>query len=202
MKTIKLLLVALIVAMANLSFAQKISISKGSLSKLKGQKVINVEYDWSNPQIGKFKNEQDYLDKKSKEYDAKEPGRGDKWKEAWNGDKVARFQPDFEKLFNKHATKAGIYLGNEKVAKYTMIVKTTFIEPGFNVVVSRKSAKINLEIKIVETENKSNVICTIVSKDNPGRSMGFNDYDTGLRISEAYALAGKKMAAFVSKAVK
>lgn len=201
MKTIKLTLPALFLTFLSVGFAQKITVLEGSLAPLKGEKILNVEYDWSNAAVGKFKNEEDYITKKVAEYNEKEPGRGDKWREAWNGDKIGRFQPEFEKLFNKYSGKINLYLGNEKEAKYKAIVKTTFIEPGFNIYVTKKPASVDLTITIVETDNPSNVIAKIVSKGNPGRSYGMNDYDTGLRISESYALAGKKLAAFFVKQI-
>lgn len=201
MKTIKLGLFTLLVGITSVVTAQKITILDGSLNSLKGQKIINVEYDWTNSKVGKFANEQEYIDKKTKEYNEKEAGKGTKWAESWKGDKTGRFEPEFEKLFNKYTGKTGLYLGNEKTGKYTAIVKTTFIEPGFNIYVTKKPASVDLTIKIVETDNPDKVICTIVSKGNLGRSFGMNDYDTGLRISESYALAGKKLGAYIAKAV-
>lgn len=201
MKTLKLGLLSLLLGFTTVVSAQKITVLEGNLSSLKGQKIINVEYDWSNSKIGKYSNEQEYIDKKSKEYNEKEAGKGTKWAESWKGDKAGRFEPEFEKLFNKYTGKTGLYLGNEKAGKYTAIVKTTFIEPGFNVYVTKKPASVDLEITIVETDNKDKVICKIVSKGNPGRTMGLNDMDTGIRISESYALAGKKLGAYIAKAI-
>ncbi len=201
MKTIKFALIALFSGILSAGFAQKIAVLEGDLKVLKGETVLNVQYDWDDIAVGKFSKEEDYVNKKVSEYNEKEPGRGDKWREAWNGDKIGRFQPEFEKLFNKYSGKLNLYLGNEKAAKYTAIVKTTFIEPGFNVYVTKKPASVDLTITIVETDNPGKVVAKIVSKANPGRSYGMNDYDTGLRISESYALAGKKLAAFFVKQI-
>lgn len=201
MKTIKFALIALFSGILSAGFAQKITVLEGDLKVLKGETVLNVQYDWDGIAVGKFSKEEEYINKKVSEYNEKEPGRGDKWRESWNGDKIGRFQPEFEKLFNKYSGKLNLYLGNEKAAKYTAIVKTTFIEPGFNVYVTKKPASIDLTITIVETDNPGKVVAKIVSKANPGRSYGMNDYDTGLRISESYALAGKKLAAFFVKQI-
>ena len=84
-------------------------------------------------------------------------------------------------------------------AKYTMIMSTTYTEPGFNIYVTRKNAHINAEYTIVETADHSKVIAKIIMLKAPGRTMGGNDYDTGARIEEAYAAAGKRLSLFIMK---
>ena len=86
---------------------------------------------------------------------------------------------------------------NDKNAKYTLIFNTLRTEPGYNVVISRKDASIDGEANIVETANPSNVIATISVKNAPGRIFGGYDYDTGVRLQEAYATAGKKLGKFI-----
>jgi len=93
-----------------------------------------------------------------------------------------------------------VYVSEENAdAKYTMIVKTTFTEPGFNVYVTRKPAVINVIIDIVETKNPENVVVSISSKNNKGTALGMNDMDTGVRITEAYAKCGKEIGKYLSK---
>ena len=84
-------------------------------------------------------------------------------------------------------------------ANYTMIVETTFTEPGFNVGVMSKVASINLKITFVDKSGKEMAKMTIDKV--PGRdAMGF-DYDTGVRIEEAYAKAGKSVGKFIDKKI-
>ena len=80
-----------------------------------------------------------------------------------------------------------------KDAKYTMIVKTVSIEPGWNIGISRKNAEIDLEVWIVETANKSSKLASFTISNVPGGTAFGYDFDTGLRISEAYAKAGKSL---------
>lgn len=82
-------------------------------------------------------------------------------------------------------------------AKYTLIFKTLSIEPGYNVGVMRKNAQIDAEVWIVETANKSNKLATFTISDVPGGTAFGYDFDSGLRISEAYANAGKKLGKFL-----
>ncbi len=74
-------------------------------------------------------------------------------------------------------------------AKYTLIVHTTYVEPGFNVGVMRKNAYLNYKIDLVETAGKKSVAEIILSNVAGGQFGGF-DYDSGTRIAESYAKAG------------
>ena len=78
-------------------------------------------------------------------------------------------------------------------AKYTLIFKTLSIEPGYNIGISRKNAEIDAEVWIVETANKTNKLATFTISNVPGGTAFGYDFDTGLRISEAFANAGKKL---------
>lgn len=196
-KQLTLLLIA--AAMAGTASAQKIKIQEGNLKDLKGQTKMNVVYDYSNMGVGSYAKEDDYIKKKTADYNAKEPGRGDDWAKKWEGDRKNRFEPSFVELFNK---KSPVMIGDFADAKYTMKVHTTFTEPGFNVYVTRKNASINVEITVYETANPDKPICKILGFKFPGRTFGGYDYDTGTRISEAYAKAGKDLGAFFGKNLK
>jgi len=180
--------------------AQKIKVTDGDPSVLKGQVSVKVEYTYHDMAVGKYKKEQEYIDRKVKDYNDDEPGRGDEWAKAWVNDRNARFEPKFEELINDHLDKTGIIVSeNTEESSYTMIVHTVFTEPGYNVVVSRKPAMINLVVSIVETSNPENVLAVIEIEKAPGNSVGGTDYDTGQRISEAYAKAAKELAQFLEK---
>jgi hypothetical protein len=66
------------------------------------------------------------------------------------------------------------------------------------VYVTRKNATINAEAWIVETASQK-VIAKISVEKVPGRTFGGNDYDTGIRITECYADAGKHLGKFIKK---
>lgn len=180
-------------------WAQKVKVLEGSLDVLKGIEKINLEYDYSDMGVGKYANEADYVDKKKSDYNEKEAGRGDEWEKAWKADRKNRFQPQFEELFNKYS---GVTAGNIPSAKYTLIFKTKFTEPGFNVYVTRKNAEIDGEVLIVETANHDNVVARISVLNCKGRTFGGNDYDTGTRIQESYAVAGKGVGKFFKNELK
>jgi hypothetical protein len=185
------------------SFAQRVDLRSGDVSVLSGQKTVNIEYDYSSFGVGKFATEQEYLDKKSAEYNSKEAGKGDTWKKAWFEDRKARFEPKFEELFNKGLGEKGLQaVQGRPDAAYTLIVRTKFIEPGFNVGVMRKNAYVDYEVDLVESTNKSAKVAEITMRNVPGGQFGGFDFDTGVRIAESYAKAGKSLAAFLEKKLK
>ena len=196
MKSIKLSLVALcLTLLASFTNAQHVKLLEGSIDALKNEKDITVEFTYNDMRVGKYDKEVDYVNEKKADYNKKEPGKGDTWAKNWEADRKYRYEPKFNELFEKYAemtVKPG--------AKYTLIFNTNFTEPGFNIGISRKSAQINGEATIVETANKSKVIAKIRIEKAPGNSFwSGNDFDTGDRISECYATAGKGLGKFIKK---
>lgn len=188
----KMAVTVLLTALCIPAMAQKIKLVSGDLAPLKDQKELNVEFTYDHLSVGKD-SEEDYIRKKTAEYNKKEEGKGDTWAKAWKDDRPMRYEPKFDSLFNDNGDmKAGSFPN----AKYTMIFHTTFIEPGFNVGVARKNSYIDAEATIVETADRNKVVAKISIEDAPGRMMGF-DFDTGMRIMESYAVSGKKLAKFL-----
>ncbi|HVM87719.1 MAG TPA: hypothetical protein VMT76_05990 [Puia sp.] len=193
MKRIKITALFLVFTIACITLnAQSIKFQEGSLAALKDEKSISVEFTYDNMGVGKFDKEQDYISKKKDEYNKKEAGKGDTWAESWVSDRKHEYEPSFIDLFEKHSDMTV----SLKPAKYTMIFHTTYTEPGYNIYVTRKNASIDAEVTIVETANRANVIAVISIRRAPGRTFGGNDYDTGVRIKECYADAGKYLGKF------
>jgi hypothetical protein len=171
--------------------AQKVKTITGDDDILKSESSINIEFVYDGLSVGKYKNEPDYVAAKTEEYNKKEPGKGDTWAASWARDKQSRFEPKFIELFKEHS---GMSIMTD--AKYTLIFKTISIEPGYNIGITRKNAEIDAEVWIVETANRSNKLAAFTISNVPGGTAFGYDFDTGLRISEAYANAGKKLAKF------
>lgn len=188
----KMAVTVLLAALCIPATAQKIKLVNGDLAPLKDQKELNVEFTYDHLSVGKD-SEEDYIRKKTAEYNKKEDGKGDTWAKAWKDDRPTRYEPKFDSVFNDNGD---IKAGSFPNAKYTMIFHTSFIEPGFNVGVARKNSYIDAEATIVETADRNKVVAKISIEDAPGRMMGF-DFDTGMRIMESYAVTGKKLAKFL-----
>lgn len=185
-KITNFLMITLFVSMqAN---AQKVKNTSGNADILKSETTVNIEFTYDDISVGKFKNEQEYITTKTEEYNKKEPGKGDSWAISWKNDRQSRFEPKFIELFK---INSGMSILTD--AKYTLIFKTLSIEPGYNVGIKRKNAQIDAEVWIVETANKTNKLASFTISDVPGGTAFGYDFDTGLRISEAFANAGKKL---------
>ncbi|MES1220212.1 MAG: hypothetical protein ABUT20_32220 [Bacteroidota bacterium] len=174
------------------ALAQKIRVKEGNRDVLKNENSINLEFTFDNLSVGKYDKEQDYIKAKTDEYNKKEPGRGDTWAKRWKDDQGSRFPSDFVDLFTKNSK-----MTTDKNAKYTLIFHTTSIEPGFNIGITRKNAYIDGEVLIVETADKSKVVTKLSLDNAPGKVFMGNDYDTGERISEAFAKAGKELGKYL-----
>lgn len=178
--------------------AQKIKLIEGDLSPLQGETTISTKFTYDNMSVGKYDKESDYIAKKTEEYNKKEPGRGDTWAKSWVSDRERTFEPKFIELFER---ETAMTVSKKKPAKYTLIFKTLSTEPGYNVGIMRGNAYINAEIWIVETATDK-TIAKISLQKAPGRSYGGYDFDTGGRIAECYADAGKYVGKFIKKKSK
>lgn len=195
-KSFMILLVASFAS--SVTFAQKLQLIEGDLAALKGQTAVNTEFVYDNMIIGKDLTEKDYIAERKAKFDEKEAGRGDKWEQAWVADRKERFEPQFRELFAKYSDVSTV----GENATYTLIFKTTRTEPGFNVGVMRRPAFIDAEAWFVETADRSKVVAKVSIRNSPGRDAWGMDFETGARLQEAYAKAGKELGAFLKKKTK
>jgi len=180
--------------------AQSITVTSGSLDFIKGEKVLETSYTYNDMLVGRM-TEKEYVDKKVSEYNAKEEGRGDSWRESWIRDRERRFEPIFEELFNKHMEGTGIVVRKNQGATYRLEINTDFTEPGFNVGVVRKNATIDLTCSVFNMETGEHVAAIKIRNSSANSFMG-TDFDAGYRIQECYAKAGRELAKFIRKKAK
>ncbi len=198
----KLIMLLCLMMAVSVTYGQKVVKVSGNLTPLKGEKVFNLVYSYDNLMVGS-KKEASYIEEKVKKYNSDEPGKGDQWKEAWFNDREARFQPKFEELFNKYLEDGGMSAAtNSPDAKYTIHIKTTMIDPGWNVGVSRRPAYLNVTIEIYETETPSNMTAKFKVTKIPGSDVMGYDFESGWRIAEAYAKLGKIFGKYMIKNLK
>ena len=206
-KKLSIIVLGVLTALAGTSvgYGSIVKLQSGSLAFLKGETQVNVEYSYEGMRVSKFAREQDYIDKKVAEFNNKEAGKGELWHKGWVDDRARRYQPKFEELLNRFLTagKSSLKFGSFKDAKYTLILKTTFTEPGWaGLGLIRQSALINAEAVFMETQNRATPLATLTITKSPGFAALGYDYDPALRIQESYAKAGKELGIFISKKVK
>lgn len=180
------------------AIAQKIRLETGNIAEVMKEKTINIKYDYSSFGVGKYKTEAEYVKYKMEAAEKEAPGGGERWKQGWEGARESRYQPKFEELINKGLMKKGIVVKAAPESKYTLTVKTTFVEPGFNVGVMRHNAEVSFEYIFTETANPSIIVAKMTQEKVPGGQFGGGDYDMGSRLAESYAKGGKMLAAYLS----
>jgi hypothetical protein len=182
--------------------SQDMEVVTGDFGFLKDQKEINVEFDYSKMTLMKEKKtEAQYVEDRAKELNDDKKGVGDIWKKKWNPSKELIWNPKFLELINVVLLKEDkevSYQEDLNAAKYTLIVETVWVYPGWDAGIMKQPAKVSTNLKFVETANKSNVLLEISSENAPGDQWG-NNYSNESRIGEGYAKTAKSLAKMLLK---
>ena len=198
----KQLMLIVVLLCTTLMFSQKVKVTKGDFKNLKGITAYNLEFDYSNLSIPKYKSEEEFLEDKMSKRDEKDPESGEKFKESWFADRENRYEPKFIESFNKRFDDGEVKAGKDIGAAYTMKVHTTLMYAGYNVGVVRQNSKIEATISVYKTGEPNNVIFAAeYTKVEGSGAMGY-DFDSGYRISEAYAKLAKELASNIQKKAK
>src|SRR5690606_31196453 len=84
-------------------------------------------------------------------------------------------------------------------AEYTMKIHSTMMWAGYNVGIVRKNAKLEATVSVYKTSNPSEVLWSAnYTKVEGSGAMGY-DFDSGYRITEAYAKIAKEVAHNIKK---
>ena len=197
----KLALVFFVFLMGMVS-AQKMKVTSGNFDFLKGQTELNLQMDYSHVEFYKENmNEAAYITKQEKDIQkaGKSPDEFEKWKKDWEYSKDTQFVDKFLASMNKNSEiKTSV---NNSSAKYTLIVETVWIYPGWFGGIMNQPSKLSTLLKFVETADSSHVLLEIESKNAPGDNfVGLpNNND---RISEGYAKTAKTLAHLIEKKIK
>lgn len=185
--------------------AQDVKNSKGSLSVLKDQTSVNVEFNYSGLKLMKENfTEAEYVKNRTEDLNKKVAGNGDIWAKKWKASKELIWNPKFLELINVVLTKEKkpiLFKEENTSAKYTLMVNVDWIFPGWDAGVMKQHAKVTTTIKLVETSNKSNVLYEANFVEAPGDQWG-NNYSNENRIGEGFAKTGKTLAKLILKSIK
>ena len=197
----KLLLLSVLFIATTMS-AQDMDVLKGDFAFLKDQKEINVEFDYSKMTVLKEKKtEEQYVTDRTKELNDKNKGVGDIWKKKWYSAKELIWNPKFLELMNvifSKDKKDVTFQEGLTDAKYTLIVQTVWVYPGWDAAVMKQAAKVTTNLKVVETKNRSNVVLEVKSEEAPGDQWG-NNFSNESRIGEGFAKTAKSLAKMMIK---
>jgi hypothetical protein len=176
--------------------SQNVTLVTGNLLFLKGQGNIRIAYDYSSMKVGNM-TEEDYIKKKFNDY-KDSPGRGEKWYTAWRSDRKQFFQPAFEENMNKHIAPLFITSFDTSTA-YVLVVKTTYLEPGFRAYrYVKEAARINLTYTFINTRTRE-VVAVLSSYEV---RCTYNSYDVASRVKSAYGNAGRILGKYIANIQK
>ena len=187
--------------LTGITFAQDMNVVKGNFDFIKNQKEINIEFDYSNfTMMKENKTEKQYVEERTAELNEKYKGNGNIWQKKWYSAKELIWTPKFLELINVVLQKEKKDLNFQEGLNtpYTLIVKTTWLYPGWDAGIMKQPAKVSTNLKFVETANKSNVLLEITSEEAPGDQWG-NNFSNESRLGEGYAKTAKSLAKLIAK---
>jgi hypothetical protein len=170
-------------------------IESGSLAFLQQERRVNLEYDYSDMEVGQnIKDclpEQEYVASQVTRLNAKKPGEGDAWRLEWIGQRISRLQPRFTQLLNKQFAADNIPLefGEFKDAKYTLILKPKTMLPR----------SLTADVLFIQTGNRTNTLAVVKMVNIPGDGGGWGGVPDS---SDAYANAGKNLGVLIRGKIK
>ncbi|MGB0368366.1 MAG: hypothetical protein ACPGU4_00950 [Flavobacteriales bacterium] len=207
MKTIKLLTTALLIGATSVAFAQKTKISTGDFTELKGQTEVNLVFDYSElecvggaPFSKKKKPESEWVEEMRTKKNNKEAGTGDDWVKRWNTAKTASFEPNFEIKMSEMWKGTTVKRGLDN-AKYTLVIKVLYTDPGFSIGVSSSDAWLNADISVVETGSDKAISSLSMTgikgasatKSIPGMPVDIGGMTFEKRLGESYEKMAKSL---------
>jgi len=193
MKILKLMLIfILLVSATSKAISQVITLTEGSFKILLSEKNVNLKFTFDSLQVGKYKNEADYVNKKVSEMNKKYPGKGDDWAANWTKQRKTLFEPAFIKTFVSSSGKDTL-----STAAYTLIFNTNFIEQGFSTsgILVHKDPEIRGELLLIKSDGSSGIIARAKLTKAIGKAGPH--FETGDHVDAAYAEAGDGSGAFI-----
>ncbi|HCM32867.1 hypothetical protein [Chryseobacterium sp.] len=201
----KLFLLVFMVIMTTAAFGQeKMNLVSGGFEVLKDQTEVNVELTFEDVLFMKENiTETQYLENRKKQV-LDNPKRGEKawnmWITEWERYKKEEYINYFTKGLNK--TYKDILFKKDSSAKYTLLLETKWIFPGWHAGLTMMTAEINGTVKLVETNNHSVVLAEVelnkfdrfVNNDEVVMEYG--------RIAGAYESAGRYLGKKIKKSLK
>jgi hypothetical protein len=178
-------------------FAQKVRLLQGDLKPLKGQKSIQIEFEYDSILIGGVTPEAEYIANKKTLWEQKEPGKGEDFESMWFDSRSEMHGPTFAFWFSKVTG----WSTDDSLAPFKMIVKTRQLEPGWTIGILGHRSSFNGEALIVNSSD-GRLIARLLLIDMKSRDEPNGDFQLGQVIQQAYKTGGQIAGAFILKAAR
>lgn len=201
MKKLFLMFFLIIAAVIN---AQKMTVISGDFKTLKDQTEVNVELKFDNVLMMKENfTEAQYLENRKKDLLAN-PKRGEAGWQKWNGEWQRFKNEEYINYFVKGLNRSykNITFKKESQAKYTLLLETDWVFPGWHGGMVVMTAEISGKIKLIETNNPS-VVLAEVELNKFDKYVNNKEFvmEYG-RVAGAYESIGKYLGREIKEAVK
>ncbi len=190
-------LIVLLIPLAGLG--QIFKTEQGDLKAIAGVTRYNIEFEYDeNLIIPKYASEQEFLLQYAAKKEKKEKGSGETFKNMWFSNRKKLFEPKFIQEFNffnlkeKQVTVAK----NVSDAEYTLVVRTSLIDPGNSNFFCKKDARLEVTIHIYKSDATNTILYRTEMVDVHSRGASKKDYD---RIMSAYAELGRGLSKHLSR---
>ncbi len=131
----------------------------------------------------------------------REGEKAEDFRKKWFADREAIYEPKFIAYFNERM-KGKVRIGKNPTAPYTILIKTMWLYPGYNVGVGREEAKITAVLTVYETSNPANVLLKVEYDKSIGIEPTENSFNPGYRIAGAYEKLAKNFTMQLKRYVK
>lgn len=201
MNNIQKLTIALLIAAPIGAIAQKMKVVSGNFDFLKDQKELNVEFSYGGMTFYNEKiSEEEYIKRREKEItESKDQSEAKRWREDWEDSKNRVFVDKFLTLVNRNSP---LKFEKNPATKYTLIVQTEWIYPGWFAGVMAQKAKVSTQLRFVETNDKTKSLLVISSDKAPGDIAFVGVPNNNDRMAEGYAKTGKTLASLLESKLK
>jgi hypothetical protein len=145
-----------------------IIITEGDVTSLLEVKKVNIVYDYKNMKVGKYDNEEYYINQRTADYNKKgDTTKSANFRNRWFSLRRKAYEPKFEALFNKAGKRAGISGVNyDTINKVTLVVKLINTDPGFMNSFFSRANYLDLRATFMDKNNTELFRCDL--KNVPG----------------------------------
>jgi len=171
----------------------------GDLNALSGVKRYNIVFEYATElKIPKYDSEKSFLESYSKKKNKTKSGSGDDFNELWFASRSDQFEPKFIQEFNFFNLKEKqVTVARNRInAAYTMVIKTSLIDPGNSNFIFKKDARLEVTIKIFKSESPDQILYATEIVDVHSKGASVSDLD---RIMSAYAELGRGLSKHLSR---
>lgn len=180
------------------SLSAQEKVLEGSFKALVAISSYNVVFDYSNIKVYHFANEDAFLEDKMGK---REGDKAEDFRKKWFADREAIYEPKFIAYFNERM-KGKVNVDKNANAPYTILVKTIWLYPGYNVGVGREEAKITAILTVYETANPANILLKVEYDKSIGIEPTEKSFNPGYRIAGAYEKLAKNFTMQLKRYVK